>query len=174
MWWSHKRNDNEHKLNPDYPSIIEPFHTDKMTWVRTNNKALHMFSNKCNRYIEVLSIKYGGKSFRKRDWKQESTQYLLWKISCPLATFRPLLFSATHSYTPASSGRKYGISRSPLEWLILILPGSGFPSALLHEMEGTGLKRSSIKGHTAATFVCQPVVRRWCRATPVILTGAPC
>lgn len=31
--------------------------------------------------------------------------------------------------------------------MILILPGSGFPSALLHEMEGTGLQRSNTKGH---------------------------
>lgn len=74
--------------------------------------------------------------------------FLLWNKSCPLAIFRPLLFSATHSYTPASSGRKYGISRTPLEWLILILPGSGFPSALLHEIEGTGLQRSHTKGHS--------------------------
>lgn len=72
---------------------------------------------------------------------------LLWNMSCPLATFLPLLFSATHSYTPASSGRKYGISRSPVEWLILILPGSGFPSAFLQEMEGTGLQKQS-QGHT--------------------------
>lgn len=78
------------------------------------------------------------------------TWFLLWNISCPLATFRPLLFSATHSYTPASSGRKYGISRTPLEWLILILPGSGIPSALLHEMEGTGLQRSHTKKVTLA------------------------
>lgn len=66
-------------------------------------------------------------------------------MSCPLAVLRPLLFWATHSYTPASSGRKYGISRTPLEWLILILPGSGFPSALLHEMDGTGLWKSQQK-----------------------------
>lgn len=84
---------------------------------------------------------------RKRDRKQKYTWFLLWNISCPLAIFRPLLFSATHSYTPASSGRKYGISRTPLEWLILIFPGSGFPSALLHEMEGTGLQGSHTKGH---------------------------
>lgn len=52
-----------------------------------------------------------------------------------------------HSYNPASSGRKYGISRTPLELLILILPGKGFPSALLHVMTGTGLDQVKQKCH---------------------------
>ncbi len=102
------------------------------------------------------------KKFAVISMKQEVREYtwfLLWNRSSPLATFCPLLFSATHSYTPASSGRKYGISRTPLEWLILIFPGSGFPSTLLHEMEGTGLQRSHTKGRSGSMLKFTPTRR---------------
>lgn len=56
---------------------------------------------------------------------------------------------------------KSRIPRTPLEWSILILPSSGFPSAHLHEMEGTGLQRSHTKGH-AGSFSCSYARKTCC------------
>lgn len=53
--------------------------------------------------------------------------------------FIPLEFSATHSYVPASSCWKYGISRTPLAFLMSTFLGKGTPSTLLQFMDGTGL-----------------------------------
>lgn len=158
MWWTQKKgSDNKHNLSPDYPWCCQAISWWEITLDRTNIKALHISFNKCRQYSEIVLNKE-----KEIQEKRQYTKFLLWNISCPLATFRPLLFSATHSYTPASSGRKYGISRTPVEWLILILPGSGFPSALLHEMEGTGLQRSHTKGHTGSCSCSHQCWKGYC------------
>lgn len=57
----------------------------------------------------------------------------------PFTVFIPLEFSATHSYVPASSCWKYGISRTPLVFLMSTFLGKGTLSTLLQLIEGAGL-----------------------------------
>lgn len=63
-----------------------------------------------------------------------------WKETRPSALFFPCRFSATHSYAPASSCWKLGISRTALEFFIFTLLAKGTPLVLLQLISGTGLK----------------------------------
>lgn len=63
-----------------------------------------------------------------------------WKETRPSALFFPCRFSATHSYAPASSCWKLGISRTALEFFIFTLLAKGTPLVLLQLISGTGLQ----------------------------------
>lgn len=76
---------------------------------------------------------------------QFHTVHLPWNEMRPRAAFLPRRFSAMHSYVPASSCWKLGISRTAFEFFILTLLGKGMPLVLLQLISGTGLRKRRTK-----------------------------
>lgn len=68
-----------------------------------------------------------------------------WNEIRPRTAFLPRLFSAIHSYAPASSCWKLGISRTAFAFFILTLLGKGTPLVLLQLISGTGLQKRNKK-----------------------------
>lgn len=76
---------------------------------------------------------------------QFETVHWPWNETRPRAAFFPRRFSAIHSYVPASSCWKLGISRTAFEFFILTLLGKGMPLVLLQLISGTGLQKRNKK-----------------------------
>lgn len=76
---------------------------------------------------------------------QFETVHWPWNETRPRAAFLPRRFSAIHSYVPASSCWKLGISRTAFEFFILTLLGKGMPLVLLQLISGTGLQKRNKK-----------------------------
>lgn len=76
---------------------------------------------------------------------QFEMDHLPWNEMRPRAAFLPRRFSAMHSYVPASSCWKLGISRTAFEFFILTLLGNGTPLVLLQLISGTGLQERNKK-----------------------------
>lgn len=93
----------------------------------------------CTNYSVCLFWVSVWESLTPRSYNHAQQDHLPKKEIFPLIVFIPLEFSATHSYVPASSCWKYGISRTPLVFLMSTFLGKGTLSTLLQLIEGAGL-----------------------------------